>query len=63
MITLPETHTIYPIKMAHEKAQALNKESVDFGDGWVYKVCPNPKDASRAIIKIYDEDNEFVGYL
>ena len=59
MITLNTTHTIFSQDEAEQVAAELNEDN----DGWTYKVenNPNPDGPKTAIIKIYDEDGEFVG--
>ena len=59
MITLNITYTIFSQDDAKRVAAELNQDE----DGWTYKVenNPNPNGHQTAIIKIYDEDGEFVG--
>ena len=59
MITLNTTHTIFSQADAERAAAELNEDT----DGWTYKVenNPDPTGPKTAIIKIYDEDGEFVG--
>ena len=59
MKLLDTTHQIFTPEQAREVAAQLNG---DVDDDWTYIVedNPNPDGLETAIIKIYDEDNEFV---
>ncbi len=61
MITLDTTHTIFSQDDAEKTIAELGEDN----DGWTYKIenNPNPTGPKTAIIKIYDEDGEFVALL
>ncbi len=42
------------VEIAQNFADSIND------DEWDYKVIPDPKGSGRAIIKVYDEDGEFI---
>ena len=48
------------VEEANIEADKLN---ADPEDDWEYRVVPDPKGSGRALIKIYDEDGEFVENL
>jgi len=51
-----------PVSRPIELAKAAVEELGDLDD-WTAVVVPNPKNPARAIVKVYDEDGEFLGYL
>ena len=58
MLTIKNPARIYTsVAKANEAAKIL-KAGDD--DNWEYRVIPDPKGSGRAIIKIYDEDDNFV---
>lgn len=57
-------HTIYPTYAeADYVASLLNEDAQSAGDGWTYIVLADPQGSDSAIIAIYDEDGQLVGYL
>ena len=53
--------TVYPTEEKAQEAADLLMSGED--EGWTYKVNPDPKGSGRAIVEIYDESGEFVGYI
>lgn len=61
MVKLHHIHTIFAQEKAIEAAKVLNS---DPDEDWVYVVENNPDpEKEAAIIRIFDEDNEFVGLV
>ena len=56
---LDKTRKLFQPKKAEKVAKDLKKSDPD----WTYKVIHDPKKTGYSFIKIYDEDNEFVGYF
>jgi len=59
LIIQSSTTTIYPVAVAAEVAASNNADD----DSWTYVVEVNPKDATKAIVKIFDEDGGYLGTL
>ncbi len=58
MLITNQPHRIY-----NTIATAVAAENNADADGWNYVVVPDPKGSGRAIIKVYDEDGEFLDNL
>jgi len=56
-----ESEIIYPLHKAKELYEHLNSDSENDQDSWKYEleILPNEK----AKIKVFDSDNEFLGYI
>ena len=63
MISLRHTPTLFKSDNAVKTARMLTEESEILEDGWSYSVKHDPKCTGDSLIKVYDEDHEFVGYL
>jgi len=59
MRTIERPAKIYASAPKAEEAANLIRSGED--EGWEYRVIPDPKGSGKAIIKVYDEDGEFVG--
>jgi hypothetical protein len=46
-----------------EKAEQTATEMQKHDEDWTYVVKHDPKGTGYSIIEIYDEENEFVGYV
>ena len=62
MVTITHTYHVYPAAEAVDIAAAMNDNP---DDDWTYVVenNPDPAGAKTALIRIYDEDGEFVANL
>jgi hypothetical protein len=60
MFIIDPTYRIFNTADAAQKIADANNEDAD---GWEYKVIVDPQGSGRAVIKIYDEDGEFLGNL
>jgi len=52
---------VFQTLAAAEAAAAQLAQGED--EGWTYQVVPDPKGSGRCIIKVYDEDGEFISNL
>jgi hypothetical protein len=72
MAVIKNVPTIFEIEKARKLAGKLAKEEREAGDGWTYLVEPPAEKAGTggywgpptvAKIGVYDDEDEFVGYL
>ena len=61
MLTIKKSARIYTSATKANEVAKILKAGDD--DNWEYRVVPDPKGSGKAIIKIYDEENKFVGDL
>jgi hypothetical protein len=55
-----QPHTVFNTVSA---AETIASRCNDDGDGWEYRVVPDPLGSGRAIIKVFDEDGFQLGNL
>ena len=57
---LYQPHTVFPTVTA---AEAVAQANAAEGDGWEYRVIADPSGSGRAIIRVFDEDGNFIENL
>ncbi len=59
-----ETYKLFmTFEEADDLAMLLNKEEEEAGDDWSYEAVRDPKGSNRAVVNVYDSENEFIGRL